>query len=386
MRQNSVQISGRAPAGLPGAGRGRFDRVLKDARKGDGLCAEDVRFLLMQNDPARVERTLAAARRLRQEHFDNRVFLYGFVYFSTYCRNDCTFCRHRRSNATVSRYRKPAADIIGASRRLAAEGVHLIDLTMGEDPRMFADPPAGFDELAEMVRRIKSETGLAVMISPGVLPREALRRMALAGADWYACYQETHTPDRFKALRPFQSYAERRQAKLDAAALGLLVEEGILCGVGETMEEVAQSIAEMGALGADQVRVMSLVPQPGTPLAGRPAPGPLRELLILAVMRLAFPDRLIPASLDVAGLAGVRPRLEAGANVITSCIAPASGYTGVAHAALDIDNAGRVPRNLLPVLAGLHLRPAAAGDYQAWVDRRRKDHRAQGVGAQAPCG
>jgi methylornithine synthase len=362
-----------------------FDRILKDARKGGGLGAEDVRFLLIQTDPVRVERLFAAARGLRREHFDDRVFLYGFVYFSTYCRNDCTFCQHRRSNSTVPRYRKPAADIMHASRRLAAEGVHLIDLTMGEDPRMFEDQPAGFDELAERVRRIKSETGLPVMISPGVLPRETLRRMALAGADWYACYQETHTPERFKALRPFQSYSERWQAKVDAAGVGLLVEEGILCGVGETMQDVVESIAKMEALGADQVRVMSLVPQQGTPFAGLPAPGPLRELLILAVMRLAFPDRLIPASLDVAGLAGVRPRLEAGANVITSCIAPASGYAGVAHAALDIDNAGRMPRNLLPVLAGLRLRPAAAGDYQAWLNRRREVHRIQRAGVQAPC-
>jgi len=40
---------------------------------------------------------------------------------------------------------------------------------------------------------------------------------------------------------------------------------------------------------------------------------PKKELLISAVMRMVFPDRLIPASLDVGGLAGLKQRLEAGA-------------------------------------------------------------------------
>ena len=51
---------------------------------------------------------------------------------------------------------------------------------------------------------------------------------------------------------------------------------------------------------------MTFVPQKGTPLDGH-APGkPQKELLTISVMRLLFPDRLIPASLDVDGLAGLK--------------------------------------------------------------------------------
>jgi methylornithine synthase len=372
MRESTVSKSGEGPDGSPRGRTARYDRILERARQGGGLCSDDIRFLLAQTDPVRVGRLFAAARRLRQEHFDDRVFLYGFVYFSTFCRNDCAFCQHRRSNSAGQRHRKTAAGITGAARLLADEGVHLIDLTMGEDPRYFEDQPSGFDRLAEKIRGVKSETGLPVMISPGVLPREALRQMAHAGADWYACYQETHNPGLFAALRPHQGYLERRQAKVDAAGAGLLVEEGILCGVGETLSDIAESIAEMGELGADQVRVMSFVPQPGTPLAGRPAPDALRELLIIAVMRLAFPDRLIPASLDVEGLDGLRSRMDAGANVVTSLIAPNAGLTGVASLTRDIDASRRMPAAVNSVLARCGLTTAGRDDYRTWMRERRR--------------
>ena len=100
-----------------------------------------------------------------------------------------------------------------------------------------------------------------------------------------------------------------------ARRLGLLTEEGILCGVGESVEDVAETIEEMRCLEASQMRAMSFVPQNGTPMQSLKAPDSLREMLIIAILRLVFPDRLIPATLDVAGLAGLQSRLAAGAKL-----------------------------------------------------------------------
>ncbi len=83
----------------------------------------------------------------------------------------------------------------------------------------------------------------------------------------------------------------------------------------------------MREIGADQVRVMTFVPQEGTPMAGRAAPDSTREMVVIAVLRLAFPDRLIPASLDVGGLAGLKMRLDAGANVVTSLAVPGGAFS-----------------------------------------------------------
>ena len=59
-----------------------------------------------------------AAREARHRAFGNKVFLYGFLYLSTHCRNDCAFCQYRRSNSSLERYRKPLGEMLEAAGRL----------------------------------------------------------------------------------------------------------------------------------------------------------------------------------------------------------------------------------------------------------------------------
>ena len=145
-----------------------------------------------------------------------------------------------------------------------------------------------------------------------------------------------------------------------------------MTGIAESPEDIADSMDAMESLDADQVRVMSFVPQEGTPMQHVAAPPPTRELVIIALLRLAFPDRLIPASLDVAGLAGLRQRLDAGANVITSIVPPGEGLAGVANNSLDIDNGGRTVNAIRPVLESCNLRAASQDDYLAWIANRKR--------------
>jgi methylornithine synthase len=308
---------------------------------------------------------------MRQKYFDNKIFLYGFIYASTYCRNDCSFCLFRRSNSQTKRYRKSKEEIVAAALRLADSGVHLIDLTMGEDPAIFNGGGAGFEQLVDLVGSLQKKTGLPIMVSPGVVPAHLLQQLAAAGAVWYACYQETHCRSLFKKLRPGQDYHDRMQSKVDAHHLGLLVEEGLLCGVGETSDHIARSMEAMKKLEADQIRVMNFVPQLGTPMAKQRPPDPLRETLIAAVMRLVFPDRLIPASLDVEGIAGLKRRLNSGTNVVTSIVPPGEGLVGVAQHSLNIEEGGRTTASVQNVLEQVALKPASRKEYQNWVNRRR---------------
>ena len=61
------------------------------------------------------------------------------------------------------------------------------------------------------------------------------------------------------------------------------------------------------------------------------------ECLFIAVLRLTLPDRLIPASLDVDGIKGLKMRLEAGANVVTSIIPRNNSLAGVSQSSLDFE-------------------------------------------------
>jgi len=345
--------------------------MLNSVTEGGDMSRDDIRFLLGLTREEEIQLLFRAARCMRRRYLGDKVFLYGFLYFSTFCRNNCRFCHFRKLNTRLKRYRKRPSEIVEAARNMAASGVHLIDLTMGEDPAFFDRGEYGFTRLVRLVRAVRKETGLPVMVSPGVVPSHVLDQLAEGGADWYACYQETHTPSLFHGLRRGQRYDERMAVKVSARRSGLLIEEGIMSGVGETAADIADSIAMMRFLDADQVRIMTFVPQEGTPMAGLPAPDNLRELLTIAVMRLAFPDRLIPASLDVDGHAGLKRRLDAGANVVTSLVPPGSGLSGVANSALDIEDARRTPENIASILAECRLRPAELGDYFFWLESRK---------------
>jgi len=333
--------------------------ILNKAEKGGRLTKEEIVFVLGLRQKDHIDALFRTARELRRKYFGNDVLLYGFLYTSTYCRNNCSFCYYRVSNRDSRRYRKEETEIIKAAVDLARSGVHLIDLTMGEDPQFFNDKAHGLESFVQLVKKVKAAVNLPIMVSPGVVPEPMLARLAKAGADWFACYQETHNRELFKKLRPGQDYDKRFNTKKLARKYGLLIEEGILLGVGETSEDIAHSIEVKRTLKADQVRAMNFVPQKNTPMSNHPPPDPSKELLIIALMRLVFPEKLIPATLDVEGLAGLKRRLEAGANVVTSIVPPQQGLAGVARSFLDIDNAHRTAGSVLPILEDCGLKLAA---------------------------
>ena len=206
------------------------------------------------------------------------------------------------------------------------------------------------------------------MISPGALEDQQLDDLAAAGVDWYACYQETHNQKHFATLRYDQNFEKRISRKDYAVKRGMLVEEGILLGTGETVSDIAESLLWMKEHHIDQVRAMQFVPPPN--YTGSVDTNCIEEEIVIAVMRLLMPDRLIPASLDVDGLAGLRKRLDAGANVITSIIPPNKGLAGVANHELDIEENRRSPEHIQPILEASGLEPAAPEQYEQWIKNR----------------
>ncbi|WP_457552976.1 methylornithine synthase PylB [Desulfobacula sp.] len=346
--------------------------ILQNALQEEPLSRQEIRCLLESCPGKETDLLFKTARQLREKYFGNKLFLYGFVYNSTHCRNNCNFCYYRKDNTKSLRYSKSKSQILNISCKLAESGVHLIDLTMGEYISLDKNNLEPVQQLGEIISKIKNQTRLPVMVSPGVLPDWALKRMADSGADWYACYQETHNPDLFSRLRIGQSYSKRLATKQNAAQFNLLIEEGILCGVGETLDDVIDSFDAIKKLNIDQTRVMGFVPQSGTPMENHPTADIKRELIILAVLRLLFPDRLIPASLDVEGVMGLEKRLEAGANVVTSIVPAGKGLAGVAQNSLDIEDSRRTVAQVKKILLACGGYEIARSDtYNTWIKQRK---------------
>lgn len=354
-------------------GMADLTEILTRLGQGQSAEREEIKTLLSLSDPDQIDQLFASARKVRSRIFSKGIFLYGFLYFSTHCRNNCWFCQYRQSNLMLPRYRKTQAEILAAAKEMAEAGVHLIDLTMGEDPKLYAKDGAGFNGFISMVQAVQKETGLPIMISPGALPNNVLEELAKAGITWYALYQETHNPDLFQSLRQGQSFEDRLAKKHLARDLGMRVEEGLLTGVGETLDDLADSIVWMKNFSVDQARVMTFVPQAGTPMATASPQNSLKEQIIIAVMRLVLGDCLIPASLDVDGLEGLKARLDAGANVVTSIVPPQKGLAGVANHSLDIEDSRRTLDQILPILETCGLYPASRREYQAWTLNRQRE-------------
>ena len=56
------------------------------------MTKQEIIRLLETEDGEEVARLFAKAREIRKENQENKIFAYGFVYFTTYCRNNCNFC------------------------------------------------------------------------------------------------------------------------------------------------------------------------------------------------------------------------------------------------------------------------------------------------------
>jgi methylornithine synthase len=347
----------------------RLNGILDSALKGRATAGSEVEFLLGLKDARSLGRLFETARKIKDRKFGKGVFLYGFVYFTTHCRNDCSFCYYRHSNGQLQRYRKTKEEVVSLSSDLKDAGVHLIDLTMGEDP-MIHDL-GNWDWLVSLVENVRGAAGIPIMVSPGVVPSSVLPRMREAGADWYACYQETHNRSLYRSLRGGQDYDVRMDCKTAARDSGMLIEEGIMVGVGESVRDKTHSIAEMARLRARQVRAMTFVPQSGTPMSHIDPDKGIKELATIAVMRLVLQNRLIPASLDVEGIEGASRRISAGANVITSIIPPERGLAGVAQHNLDIDTGARSVARIEDLLDRMGSKVASLGQYRSFLSEAR---------------
>ena len=315
----------------------------------------------------------ASARKMRQQTTGSKIFIYGFIYLSTYCRNACTFCLYSNKNKELVRYRKSLNEILEIAKRLTDNGVHLLDLTLGEDPYFVEGK--GFDQFLEIIRKVKETTHLPIMVSPGVLPEPAYKLLREAGADWYACYQENHNIQEFERLRPQQDFELRLNSRKWAHEAGLLVEDGLLTGTGENMESLAKSIESFKNAHINQSRIMTYVGHETTIPMHELAPN--TELRAISLLRLTNPQHLIPASLDIDGIQGLESRLMAGANVITSIVPAGFGLNGVACADKDIENEQRSVVAVKECLKHLDLELASVSDYKTWIDDTRKNAFAQ---------
>ena len=288
---------------------------------------------LRETNPGRLAELWRRADEIRRAHVGDAVHLRGLVEISNFCSRHCFYCGLRAGNDNLVRYRMLADEIFAAAQQAVKFGYGTVVLQAGEDYGLTTN------WMADIIRRIKNETPLAVTLSLGERPDKDLTAWRAAGADRYLLRFETSDRNLLDEIHP-----PLGNHKCDRIAIlrrlkqhGYEVGSGIMVGIpGQTYASVANDIALFLELDLDMIGIGPFIPHPATPLGSGfkifpPVNGeqvPNNELMVykaIALTRLVRPDANIPATTALATINKKNGRelgLQRGANVFMPNLTP----------------------------------------------------------------
>lgn len=287
---------------------------------------------LRETDPSRLSRLYRRADAVRRERVGDGVHLRGLVELSNHCVRRCAYCGISAGNASIARYRMTADEALDCARMAEGLGYGTVVLQAGEDYGLTRE------WVADLVRRVKASTPLAVTLSLGERPDEDLAAWREAGADRYLLRFETSDARLYDAIHP--SPPGRRSDRFAILRrlreLGYEVGSGVLVGIpGQTWESLADDLLRFRELDLDMIGVGPFIPHPATPLGqGLFPPAPEGEQVpadeetttkVVALTRLVRPDANIPSTTALATIGptfGRERGLLRGANVVMPNLTP----------------------------------------------------------------
>ncbi len=296
------------------------------------LTRREIHDWLRADDPARVAELWRLADDTRRRVVGDDVHLRGLVEISNHCVRQCAYCGIRAARRGIERYRMTAAEIVASARLAETLGYGTVVLQAGEDPGL----TAAF--VADVVRRLKGETPLAVTLSLGERDDAEFALWREAGADRYLLRFETANRELYDRIHPPRG--DRRSDRLAQLRrlreLGYEVGSGVMVGIpGQTWADLAADIALFAELDLDMIGVGPYLPHPDTPLGGGAAPvapdgaqvpgDEETTLRAVALARLACPWANIPSTTALATInrdSGREHGLERGANVVMPNLTP----------------------------------------------------------------
>lgn len=261
------------------------------------------------------------AREVRENVYGEKVYVRGLIEFSNICRNNCYYCGIRKDNKRVERYRLTPEEILLCAREGYSLGFRSFVLQGGED-RYFIN-----ECMEEIIRTIKREfPDCALTLSVGEWDREMYQCWREAGADRYLLRHETAVDEHYRQLHPPQmSLRNRKECLYTLRTLGYQVGAGMMVGSpGQTVEHLIEDIRFLQELVPHMIGIGPFLVHEDTPFGEETNGSYEMTLILLAVLRLLFPEVLLPATTALASLVpdgGVKGLL-AGANVVMPNLSP----------------------------------------------------------------
>ncbi len=285
------------------------------------LSRAEYLMLIEQRNPESAELLRQLAQQEAKRVFGNQIYVRGLIEFSNYCRNDCYYCGIRRSNRKADRYRLTQEEILSCCETGYGFGFRTFVLQGGEDPG-FSD-----GELCELVRSIRQRySDCAVTLSVGERPREVYEAFFEAGAERYLLRHETASETHYQKLHPAElSLSNRKRCLRDLKDIGFQVGAGFMVGSPyQTAEDLAEDLIYLKDLNPHMIGIGPFIHHKDTPFASKPDGTLEMTLYCLSILRLMFPQVLLPAT---TALGTIQPNgrelgVLAGANVIMPSLSP----------------------------------------------------------------
>lgn len=289
----------------------------------NGNLSDDELLMLINSDDEQTAELLKKyADEVRQRVYGKKVFLRGLIEISSCCKNDCLYCGIRRSNHEAQRYRLDLASIMECAAAGYELGFRTFVLQGGEDSA-FTD-----DLMCRIISGLHEKyPDCAVTLSLGERSYESYRRMKDAGADRYLLRHETASPELYSRLHPPEmSFENRRRCLYDLRELGYQVGAGFMVGAPfQTTADLIADLRFMQELHPHMIGIGPFIPHHRTPFADMPGGTLELTLQLLGIIRLMFPDVLLPATTALGTISPVGRELglKTGCNVVMPNLSPA---------------------------------------------------------------
>jgi biotin synthase len=306
----------------------------------------------------------ARARKIKEKHLGNDVYLRGLIEYSNICGKNCLYCGIRKDNEKVHRYKLSNDEVIEAAMTAMSLGMGSIAIQGGE-----IEGAKYTEKIESLIRSIRelSDNKLGITLSLGEQNRETYKRWFDAGAHRYLLRIEASGIDLYRKVHPddeHHDYYHRLDCLKAIKDTGYQTGTGVMIGLPhQTLHNLADDIMFMYNFDIDMCGMGPFIEHTDTPLGKNGADNYfLNErfeltLRMIAIIRIIMKDINIVASTAMQAIdpSGREKAILAGANVIMPNLTPLEyreGYKLYEHkpAAREIDekNISGLNLDLLP--------------------------------------
>ncbi|MCF7811278.1 [FeFe] hydrogenase H-cluster radical SAM maturase HydE [bacterium] len=304
---------------------------MNNSKENHTLTRTEIMTWLRERDEKRLNVLWANADSVRKLNVGDEVHLRGIIAFSNHCNRTCQYCGINALNKDLIRYAMTQDEIISAIREFESFEYHTVVLQSGEYPGIKRD------WITELIKRIKSETNLAITLSLGERSESDLAEWKAVGADRYLLKFETSNEKLYESLHSENKGSWRKRIEMlqTLDKLGYEVGSGIMVGFpGQQFDDLINDLEMFKELNLDMIGIGPYIPHPATKLGKdfKPATVDAKQVpnnklttyKMIALTRLTCPLVNIPSTTSLAIIAvdGRAGGLTRGGNVVMPDLTP----------------------------------------------------------------